>query len=66
MKLNKQTLHQGEDKHLCKQHPLRGTGAGWGRGREAWGCLGHAGRTGWGRREPALEVHGLSEGHELD
>lgn len=62
MKLNKQTLHQGEDKRLRKQHPLRGVG----KGLEAWGCLGHRGQTGWGRREPALEVHGLSEGHELD
>lgn len=32
MKLNKQTPHQGEDKHLRKQQPLRGAGTGRGRG----------------------------------
>jgi len=36
-----------------------------GRGR-GLGCLVRAGRTGWGGGEPALEVHGLSEGHERD
>lgn len=35
MKLNKQTLHQGEDERLRKQHPRREMGMGWGRGQRS-------------------------------
>lgn len=65
MKLNKQTLHQGEDKHLRKQQPLRGAGVGWGRGWRpgaAWATQDKQAAAGGN----LPEVHGLSKGHELD